>query len=71
MRRRVSLEGLGKAGREEPGRGRGEREEISSSAFPSLYNPLKRQDKQGLGRSSNPFPMAYCVAVLPARLLGV
>lgn len=36
LRRRISLEGLGKAGTEEPSCGHGKREQSLSSAFPSL-----------------------------------
>lgn len=49
----------------------GERRKLVLCLSISFYSPLKCQDKQGLGRSSNPFPMSYCIPVLPARLLGM
>lgn len=49
----------------------GREESLSSCLSVSFYSPLKCQDKQGLRRSPNPFPMSCCTAIPPARLLGM
>lgn len=45
LRKRISLEGLGNAGTEEPSHGHGEREESLSSAFLSL--PIAHSSASG------------------------